>query len=82
MLIFLKSKVLGAVRVEQPLYIARGRGRSRRFPHAGQGCGRMAASGEENSILAVRVCVVGYVWRSGLDVAIQSLQPGICSWYA
>lgn len=50
MLMLLKSKLVGPY-VRDPLYIERGIGRSLRLPQAGHGCGRIAASGEEYSIL-------------------------------
>jgi hypothetical protein len=50
MLMLLKSKLVGPY-VRDPPYMERGMGRSLRLPQAGHGCGRMAARGEEYSIV-------------------------------
>ena len=50
MLMFLKSKLFGPY-VWYWWYADLGMGRSFRFPQAGHGCGRMAANGEEYSML-------------------------------
>lgn len=50
MLMVLKSKLLG-LSVWHPWYIERLPERSFRPPHAGTGCGRIAASGDEYSML-------------------------------
>ena len=50
MLMFLKSKLVGPY-VLEPLNMDRGMGRSLRLPQAGHGCGRIAARGEEYSML-------------------------------
>ena len=50
MLMLLKSKLLGPY-VRDPPYMEHGMGRSLRLPHAGHGCGRRAARGEEYSIV-------------------------------
>lgn len=58
MLMLLKSKLLFGPNVWYPRYVGRPLGTSFRPPQVGTGIGRIAARGEENSMLGGEIVVV------------------------